>query len=48
MLMNMKVEEQDELEHPELFTDIIKIDRVVDGQKRSNRQSIDIIKLDDL
>jgi hypothetical protein len=45
MLMNAKQEEQDEYEHPELFTDVIKIDRIVDGP---NRNQQDIIKLEDL
>ena len=43
--MNTKCEEQDQLEHPDLFTDIIKIDRIVDGTKRNKN---DIIQLEDL
>ena len=46
LLMNVKQEEQDDSEHPDLFTDVIKIDRINANNRRNIPQ--DIIKLEDL
>lgn len=46
MLMNCKQEEMDESDHPDLFTDVIKIDRINANNRLTNPS--DIIKLEDL